>query len=429
VDYHVRYFQSEDGSTIAAARGGRGSPVVVAPAFGTSLEMSWAAYSAAFSEHQVITWDRRGFGLSERDAPCTDPAPYLADAQAVVDGFGLESFDVVGTLMGTIEATVVAAWNSSRVSRLVLRAPVTGLADWASIPGVVAARAALEHDWEFFTEAFAQFVVGWGNPGGPELAATLRTATTREELGALFEAFIKLDLLSEYTAIGAATLVEHHPGYFFPDSYARRIASLIDNCELVVYSGAANEFMNDFSRARSFIAARDESVTADGPGAHTIMFTDLVASTALTQRLGDSAAQEIVHQHDAAVRAALAEHGGRQIKHTGDGIMATFSSAANALRAAAQIQRSTADSGIGIRIGLNTGEPIVEAGDLFGTAVQLAARITDRARPGQTLVSNVVRELCAGKQFTFDPVGEHQLKGFDAPVALFEARAPTTTAS
>jgi class 3 adenylate cyclase len=346
----------------------------------------------------------------------------LLDAQAVVDGFGLGSFDLVGTLMGTIEATVLAARNPERVSRLVLRAPVTGLADWASIPGVAAARAALEHDWEYFTESFAQFVVGWGNPGGHQVAANLRTITTREELHALFEAFITLDLLPEYPRIGAATLVEHHPGYFFPDSYSRRIASMIEDCELVIYSGAGSDFQDDFTRARSFLAER-RPVTADGPGAHTIMFTDIVASTSLTQRLGDTAAQQVVHEHDAAVRAALAEHSGRQIKHTGDGIMATFPSAASALRAATQIQQSTADSGIGIRIGLNTGEPIVEGGDLFGTAVQLAARITDHARPGQVLVSNVVRELCAGKQFAFHPVGESRLKGFDGPVALFEAQA------
>jgi adenylate cyclase len=151
------------------------------------------------------------------------------------------------------------------------------------------------------------------------------------------------------------------------------------------------------------------------------MFTDLEASTALTQRLGDRGAQEVVHRHDVIVRKALADHGGREIKRTGDGIMASFSSAFDAVVAAQQIRDAAVEGGIGVHVGLNTGEPIVERGDLFGTAVQLAARITDRAEPGQVLVSNVVRELCAGKGLAFEAIGPTSLKGFDEPVQLYAA--------
>ncbi len=123
------------------------------------------------------------------------------------------------------------------------------------------------------------------------------------------------------------------------------------------------------------------------------------------------------------MRAALDEHGGREVKHTGDGIMASFPSAVSAVTAALQMQRDLAGGEVRVRIGLNAGEPIAEDDDLFGTAVQLAARITDRAEPGQVLVSNVVRELCAGKTFEFTSVGEATLKGFDEPVALYEVTA------
>ena len=98
MSYQVRYFQSSDGASIAAARGGSGSPVVVSPMFGTSIEIAWPGYRAAFPAHEVITWDRRGFGLSERGAPPVGAAQYLEDAQIVVDGLGLESFAVVGSV-------------------------------------------------------------------------------------------------------------------------------------------------------------------------------------------------------------------------------------------------------------------------------------------------------------------------------------------
>ena len=106
--------------------------------------------------------------------------------------------------------------------------------------------------------------------------------------------------------------------------------------------------------------------------------------------------------------------------HTGDGIMASFGSAVSAVEASLAIQREMAGGEVRVRIGLNAGEPIAEDDDLFGTAVQLAARITDRAEPGQILVSRVVADLCAGKGFEFTSAGDASMKGFDEPVALFE---------
>ena len=112
------------------------------------------------------------------------------------------------------------------------------------------------------------------------------------------------------------------------------------------------------------------------------------------------------------------------VKHTGDGIMASFASTAGAVRAALQIQGELADGELGVRVGLNAGEPVVEGQDLFGSAVQLAARITSHAAPGQVLVSNVVRELCAGKVFDFRPLGAVSLRGFPEPIQLHEVRCP-----
>jgi hypothetical protein len=111
----------------------------------------------------------------------------------------------------------------------------------------------MEHDWEFFTEAFAQFVVGWGNPNARAMAERFRTITSRTELSALLEAYMKLDLVAIYSRVRATTLVEHHPGYFFPDAYSRRIASMIPDCRMAIFAGEDSEFITDLSIAREFL--------------------------------------------------------------------------------------------------------------------------------------------------------------------------------
>jgi class 3 adenylate cyclase len=155
-------------------------------------------------------------------------------------------------------------------------------------------------------------------------------------------------------------------------------------------------------------------------GFQTILFTDIEASTALAERIGDEGAQELLRGHNATVREALDAHRGHQVKHTGDGIMASFPSAVAAVTAAVQIQRELAGGEVRVRVGLNAGEPIAEEGDLFGTSVNLAARVTDHAEPGQVLVTRVVADLCAGKQFDFRSRGDVTLKGFEEAVELFE---------
>ena len=153
------------------------------------------------------------------------------------------------------------------------------------------------------------------------------------------------------------------------------------------------------------------------------------SSTALTQSLGDAKAQELVRAHNTIVREALSAHDGTEIKHTGDGIMASFGGASSALGCAVAIQRAVAaraaeqpDIPLGLRVGLNAGEPVVEEQDLFGASVQLARRICDHAEPGQVLASNVVRELAMGKGFLFSDIGEVVPKGFDEAVRLYEVR-------
>ena len=165
-------------------------------------------------------------------------------------------------------------------------------------------------------------------------------------------------------------------------------------------------------------------------GIRTIMFTDIVGSTEMCSRHGDDAAIAMLAVHDRIVRSAVGANSGREVKHTGDGIMAAFTSAANAVKSACRIVgglndhngglsrvgRGGPDYPVEVRIGISAGEPVEQHEDLYGSTVQLAARLCAQARPMQVLVAQVVADLCIGKNLKFIDAGHCQLKGFDGPI-------------
>jgi len=187
--------------------------------------------------------------------------------------------------------------------------------------------------------------------------------------------------------------------------------------------------------ARSVLGLDPASLGGIVPMDLTILFTDIENYAGAVDALGDRRSLKLVHIHNRVVREALADHGGHEIKHTGDGIMAWFPSASRALATAVELQAKTAAHNaaaaknreqdhaceqLRIRVGLNTGEPIREDGDLYGTPVIIAARVADLASGGQILVTDVVRLLAAGKGFRFRSTGATHLQGISEPVALFE---------
>jgi class 3 adenylate cyclase len=160
-------------------------------------------------------------------------------------------------------------------------------------------------------------------------------------------------------------------------------------------------------------------------GLRAILVTDIVGSTEMTVRLGDAAALDLVRVHDALVRRALALHCGREVKHTGDGIMAAFDEVPNAVSAAASIQerfrRHTAEASenLRVRIGIHAGEPVAEHNDLFGATVQMAFRLCSEADPGGIVVSALIRELSSEGSSRFVALGGRRLKGFSAKTPIF----------
>jgi class 3 adenylate cyclase len=284
-----------------------------------------------------------------------------------------------------------------------------------------------------------------------------RNSCSADNAVKLVRAFTEIDVTESLAALSVPTLVLHRRGdKAVPFEAGRDFASLIPNARFLPLEGDNHLYLDGEPGIQDFIRNVEEFLGTSAPpsasaspvaqsGLVTILFTDMEGSTALTQRLGDAGAQEVLRAHNTIIRDALKGHDGSETKHTGDGIMASFGSAAGALECAVTIQRAFASeaptvnsqlssdiSNVRVRIGLNAGEPVAEDGpdgrrDLFGATVQLAARVCNRAEPGQILVSNVVRELAMGKGFLFADIGDFLPKGFEDPVRLYEVRWQTAT--
>ena len=161
-------------------------------------------------------------------------------------------------------------------------------------------------------------------------------------------------------------------------------------------------------------------------GFRSIMFTDMANSTDITTSLGDDAALAVLNKHRSVIRQALLDHEGREVDRAGDGFLTCFTSVSRAVSCAVAIQRefdsyNRAEAEgvpIQVRIGLGAGEPVTDGDAIFGSTVNLTARICAHAEPSQILASRVIRELCIGKNFSFQPYGEVSLKGFPDPVEL-----------
>ena len=182
---------------------------------------------------------------------------------------------------------------------------------------------------------------------------------------------------------GSGFCLVHAPDAAAAERVHREAHGEIANAIIPVDLATVEAFLGRIGDPRA--AAGAAAPTVD-PGLRAVMFTDIVGSTEMTARLGDSAALELVRAHDALVRRGLEAYGGREIKHTGDGIMASFDKVTNAVRAAAEIQRrfaaynADASESLSVRIGIHAGEPVEEHNDLFGATVQLASPAMQRSR-------------------------------------------------
>jgi class 3 adenylate cyclase/pimeloyl-ACP methyl ester carboxylesterase len=445
-----------DGVDIAYVVAGEGPPVIFlqGPPF-NHVEHEWdlpnyRAYNEVVGHRrQLVKLDTRGTGMSQRGIDEFTIEGLASDVIAVADRIGLERFVIFGVQAGALIAIQAAKTIPERISHLVFMDGYSNGTQYASIPQVAGFLALGATDWELFAESIAHFFFGWdaGDPAR-QYAGFLRECVDQQEGIRFFQYMFSLDLTDELPRLEMPTLVMQHRRSVVPGLEAARLfASRIPNAELLLLNGYWNDPADDYAvvdAALSRLLGQNPppslelsvphpalaTASAAPAGMATIFFTDIEGSTTLTQSRGDAAAQEIVRAHNDVVRAALRQNGGAEVKHTGDGIMASFPLASSAIEAAIQVQRAVSahneaheDSQFRIRVGLNAGEPVVEGSDLFGTAVQLARRVCDAAEPGSIVVTDVVRQLAAGKGYLFSDTGEVALKGFEDPVRLFAVRS------
>ncbi len=437
MEARIQYAKTKDGVSIAFCVMGSGMPYVIMPNFPfCHLEKLWQVpvyrrlYERIAERRQLILYDSRGCGLSERNVTDFSLEAHLLDQQAVVDHLGLDRFALQSHMNAGPVGITYAARHPERVSHLALTDAIARGSEIVGSTRFQALRGLAEKDWELFTETVARSAFGWAREDlTRQVAAIFRECVTQEAALAIYRAVGEFDASSLLGQVRAPTLVLHRRELAMSDVRAAQgLASRIPDARLTIVDDlesavpAIDEFLGE---------GEEEAAGAEGLSAdivHTILFTDVEGSTALTQRLGDAKARELLREHERMVREALKAHGGSEVKTLGDGFMASFSSATKALECAIAVQRAfaqhneSAEEPILVRIGLNAGEPIAENDDLFGTAVNEAARITAAAKGSEILVSNVVRELAKGKDFLFADRGEANLKGFDEPVRLYEVR-------
>ena len=442
----IQYAQTADGVSIAFWTLGEGTPLVQMPSIPVShIQLEWQFpeirrwLEGLAQERKVVRYDGRGTGLSDRYVADFSLDAQVLDLEGVADRLGLQRFALLGVLHSGPAAIAYAARHPERVSHVILWCGWARGSDWSRSPQLRGLGQLIETNWELYTETVAHALMGWsaGEPAR-RYAGHMRESVTPEVARAALRALRGFDVTGLLPQVTAPTLVLDRRQVRWPEvDVAKSLASRIPDARLALLEGTTVlPFLGDMEGVLQaideFLGEREEAPAGAEPPAagavHTILFTDVEGSTALTERVGDAKAREVLRANERIVREALKAHGGSEVKTMGDGFMASFSSATRALECAIAMQRAfaahneAADAPIRVRIGLNAGEPIAEQEDLFGTAVNMAARIAARAEGGEILASDVVRQLVAGKGFLFADRGEVELKGFEEAVRLYEVR-------
>jgi class 3 adenylate cyclase len=417
----IKYALSSDGTSIGYLRYGDGPPFVRTPALMGALRlidtvdrrsMNPAMVSTGRS---VVRYDRRGTGYSDRDVRDFSMEAAIADLGAVVDAVSTEPVAIGATWDHGPVAMRYAAENPDRVSHLVLETTFARGKDLLETTSTKFVDRVLTDDWDYFLKVIARVEVNLDRPQSDRWEEIAREEMSHEVMRAWWDSIFDYDATDWLGSISTPTLiVQRSRNSVDRQALAplRELAAKVPNATLVRGDGA--------ERHEAITKFLGSSVPVGTLGAfRTVMFTDLVSSTSMTQRVGDVVAQQTLEVHDAAVRDALEHHNGVEIKHTGDGIMASFLSAADAARAAETIMTALDVADVQARIGLNAGEPLQREGDLFGTVVQLAARLCDAAGTGETLATQFIRDLTAGKDIRWNEGQILELKGFEQPIHVY----------
>lgn len=439
IEPSIQYATARDGTNIAFWARGSGQPFVLLfpPGF-SNLRYEWQIpegrriYELLEPHFTVVRYDLRNTGLSDRGAADISLDAFVSDLEAVLEKARLSRVSLFGGAEAGKIAIAYAARHPDRVSSIVLwrTNPLPG--DSAAAPLWPSLRSLLDKDWLLFTDLFATALAGLDDTGMTQrVSHFVRESVTPEGFVASSDSLASIDVAPLLPQVKARTLVIHRMDTpFFPIERARTLVAAIPDARLSVVQGKSPfAWDQNVIEASTGFLLEDQNLPAlRTSSVRTILYTDLESHAAMMQRLGDARGRKILREHERVTREALKEYSGSEIKALGDGFLASFNSANKALECAVALQQAFAGIDMGdttekplrLRIGINAGEPIAEDGDLFGAAVIAAARIAGKAAGGEILVSNVVRELVAGKGFLFSSRGETAIRGLEDPIRLFE---------
>jgi pimeloyl-ACP methyl ester carboxylesterase len=374
---------------------------------------------ASFS--RFIMFDKRGTGMSDRDFGIATMEERMDDVRAVLDAVGSETAAVYGVSEGGPLAALFAASHPDRTSALILYGTFPRLLEAPDWPGL--SQAAWDQRIEDTVAHFGESadLERWApsvasDPSRREWWATQdRMGASPGAVRALYAMNGQIDVRAALPTIRVPTLVLHRrDDRVVPIVAGEYMASQIPNAKFSPLEGADHLPYGDVD---AWVGEIEEFLTGARREPHidrvlaTVVFTDIVGSTEIAARLGDGEWRRLLDQHDqAALRIATGQRG-RVVKHTGDGVLATFDGPARAARFAAELTRQVAPLGLDLRAGIHTGEVELRGDDIGGIAVHLAARISALAGAGEILTSRTLKDLTAGSGLVFEDRGMHTLKG------------------
>ncbi|MGI9529989.1 MAG: adenylate/guanylate cyclase domain-containing protein [Acidimicrobiia bacterium] len=442
-----RFAEASDGVRIAYQRFGQGAPTIVVGEVFNHLAVRWELplFRRAFEflgEHlDTVTYDQRGCGMSDRAEGAMTVADRMKDLDAIIQAENLESVNLIGSGDGAIVAVAYAAAQPHRVNKLVIS---NGRIDVSSDE---LAWSLGSHPKGWTREEVNSPGLGswnWGSDVADFVAFTTpsladdpsitqwwlrfqRVTLSRDEMMKQAEAAATLDLAGSASDVVAPTLVTHTVGNrAYHLGHARAWATLIPGAVLEEIPGEdhivelAPYWREIYGRHVEFLSgSQPDSRAVRGYAA--VLFTDIVESTSQSLAAGDQRWTARLDSHDRIVSDAVTSHGGRLVKLTGDGVVATFETPSAAIDAAVELQAVLDAAGIQVRAGMHAGEIEIRGEDVTGSVVNLAARTMAEASAGELYVTGSVKDQLLGSRFEFQDRGEHTLKGFATSRRLFLA--------
>ena len=449
ISREIHYCTAADGVSIAySVEGDADAPaLVLLPAWVSHLEIDAQQRDASglteiLQPVRLITFDKRGTGLSARVVSDYSVDAHLGDLKAVVDDIGLEQFGLAGNSEGGPTAIAYAASHPERVSSLCIYGSMAyGARNAGSQEMREALLAVVKAEWGMGSKLLTDFFVNDESAVKAEQFGPYQRLAADAAGGyATLKAMMEVDVRPLLPLVKAPTLVIHaRDDKMVPLAAGQEIAAGIRGARFISVPGAhipaaaewaqVNRSIGEFTveHATHTQAGAPASTPPQG-GTRTVLFTDIVGHAEMMQRLGDVRGRDVLREHERITRELLKQHGGTEVKTMGDGFMASFGSVTAAMECAIALQRAFAahtesmPEPLHVRVGLNAGEPIEEDGDLFGATVILASRIAAKAGAGEILVPDTVRGLLSGKGFVFGDRGEFVPKGFDEGVRLYEVK-------